>query len=439
MSKNVLKNDLIKERMKKAFLTMKVPTLYSNYKNFVTSNKKSFPSEIKYRTMNSVSINSSKNLNKNKLIIPKLVKKINIEKGKKKYEKLKNFQPFKLKTLSNHFINSNYFDINNNNYFVNLYSSSTPKYSKTIDISKTFKSKENKNFVNKMKYSLNKLKKRIKLNFKTSSSEERRASLKIIPSYETDKKMRNYRNKLLLEFIKHLKKFIIFYQKKNFAFLRKKIFHTQKEKVIVSYIYKKPRKEIMRSHFAGVSSQRLNSRNIIKKENMKYSNLLKINDKILVNKNNNFLKKAVLLEENRNQFFSSDFSIKDSFHKDEENINRSYNEKRSKINMDYPEKPNVTEIEINFKQIKKKKLRNIISQNKRKINLRFNHMIYKWNKKKKFFINISIQKQLDSFTLKSKNDIPQTSKIKKMFKYNNIRNETLPSIMEVDEKYFGSV
>lgn len=83
MSKNVLKNDLIKERMKKAFLTMKVPTLYSNYKNFVTSNKKSFPSEIKYRTMNSVSINSSKNLNKNKLIIPKLVKKINIEKGKK--------------------------------------------------------------------------------------------------------------------------------------------------------------------------------------------------------------------------------------------------------------------------------------------------------------------------------------------------------------------
>ena len=107
--------------------------------------------------------------------------------------------------------------------------------------------------------------------------------------------------------------------------------------------------------------------------------------------------------------------------------------------MDYPEKPNVTEIEINFKQIKKKKLRNIISQNKRKINLRFNHMIYKWNKKKKFFINISIQKQLDSFTLKSKNDIPQTSKIKKMFKYNNIRNETLPSIMEVDEKYFGSV
>ena len=133
MSKNVLKNDLIKERMKKAFLTMKVPTLYSNYKNFVTSNKKSFPSEIKYRTMNSLSINSSKNLNKNKLIIPKLVKKINIEKGKKKYEKLKNFQPF-------------------NNYFVNLYSSSTPKYSKTIDISKTFKSKENKNFVNKMKY-----------------------------------------------------------------------------------------------------------------------------------------------------------------------------------------------------------------------------------------------------------------------------------------------
>ena len=88
----------------------------------------------------------------------------------------------------------------------------------------------------------------------------------------------------------------------------------------------------MRSHFTNISSQRLNSRNIIKKENMKYSNLLKINDKILVNKNNNFLKKAVLLEENRNQFFSSDFSIKDSFHKDEENINRSYNEKRSKIN-----------------------------------------------------------------------------------------------------------
>ena len=66
-------------------------------------------------------------------------------------------------------------------------------------------------------------------------------------------------------------------------------------------------------------------------------------------------------------------------------------------------------------------------------------MIYKWNKKKKFFINISIQKHLVSFTLKSKNNIPKISKINKMFKYNNIINETLPSIMEVDEKYFGSI
>ena len=439
MSKNVLKNDLIKERMKKkVFMTMNIPTLYSNYKNFVQSNKKSIPSEIKYKTMNSGSINSSKNINKNKLIIPKLVKVINIEKGKKKGENLRNFQALKLKNLSNHFVNSNYFDINNNNYFVNLYNSSTPKYLKTIDVSKTFKSKENKNLVNKMKYNSNNLKKNIKLNFRTSFSEGKRTSLKIITRNETYKKMRDYRNKLLLEFIKHLKKVIIFYQKKNFEIFVKKIFNSKKKECIISYIYEKPKKELIYKHFTNISSQRIKSKNIIKKANMKFSNLSKVNGRNFVNKNNNLQKEDALFEKNKKLYFNSDYSFKNSFQKDDGNINRSFKEKRPKIDMNY-KKDNLTEIEIKFNHIKKMKLRNNILQNKSKINLRFNHIIYKWNKRERFFLGISIQKLFDSFTLKSKNDISEIFKMQNKYKYNKRRNEALPSIMEVDEKYFSSI
>ena len=439
MSKNVLKNDLIKERMKKkVFMTMNIPTLYSNYKNFVTSNKKSIPSEIKYKTMNSGSINSSKNINKNKLIIPKLVKVINIEKGKKKGENLRNFQALKLKNLSNHFVNSNYFDINNNNYFVNLYNSSTPKYLKTIDVSKTFKSKENKNLVNKMKYNSNNLKKNIKINFRVSFSEGKKTSLKIIKRNETYKKMRDYRNKLLLEFIKHLKKVIIFYQKKNFEIFVKKIFNSKKKECIISYIYEKPKKELIYKHFTNISSQRIKSKNIIKKANMKFSNLSKVNGQNFVNKNNNLQKEDALFEKNKKLYFNSDYSFKNSFQKDDGNINRSFKEKRPKIDMNY-KKDNLTEIEIKFNHIKKMKVRNNIPQNKSKINLRFNHIIYKWNKRERFFLGISIQKLFDSFTLKSKNDISEIFKMQNKYKYNKRRNEALPSIMEVDEKYFSSI
>ena len=189
MSTKVKKNGLINSKKKNSFLTIDVKklSLHSTYKNLKLSNKKNTSRELTYSAINSAVINSKKN--KNKLIIPNLVNTINLERRKKQIIKLRNFPTLKLKNFGNSFINSNYFDINNNNYFVNLYNTSIPKTVKRVDISKRFNTKENKHLVNKVKYlNLTNLKKNINLHIKAKSFERKKYSLNNIKINESDKK-----------------------------------------------------------------------------------------------------------------------------------------------------------------------------------------------------------------------------------------------------------
>ena len=240
MSTKVIKNDLLKAKKKNSFCTINVQkiSLNSNFKNLKLSNKNNIPRELIHRTINTTIINSNKN--KNKLIIPNLVNTINLEKRRKKNIQLRNFPTLKLKNFSSSFINSNYFDINNNNYFVNLYNTSNPKIVKKENISKKIVTKENKNLVNKIKYfKLKNLKKNINLHIKAKSFERKKYSLNDIKINEADKKMKNYRNKLLLEFMKHFKNVIISYIKKYFIFFIKQILVIRNSGISSSYIYKK--------------------------------------------------------------------------------------------------------------------------------------------------------------------------------------------------------
>ena len=92
MSKNSFKNKLFKINAKNTFLTINVPktSLNLKYKNLKLSNGKNIPININYKTISTSSMNSTKN--KNKLIIPKLIRNSNLEKSQNnKLEKLKSF------------------------------------------------------------------------------------------------------------------------------------------------------------------------------------------------------------------------------------------------------------------------------------------------------------------------------------------------------------
>ena len=96
-----------------------------------------------------------------------------------------------------------------------------------------------------MKYlNLTNLKKNINLHIKAKSFERKKYSLNNIKINESDKKMKHYRNKLLLEFLKHFKNTIFSYLKKYFNFLRKQILSIRKSGISTSYIYKKKLNQI---------------------------------------------------------------------------------------------------------------------------------------------------------------------------------------------------
>ena len=116
---------------------------------------------------------------------------------------------------------------------------------------------------------------------KAKSFERKKYSLNNIKINESDKKMKNYRNKLLLEFMKHFKNAIFSYLKKYFNFLRKQILSIRKSGISTSYIYKKklnPMPKIKDNHqnFSyNNSSKEIYQKNFNNKVNMKYSNISK--------------------------------------------------------------------------------------------------------------------------------------------------------------------
>ena len=436
MSTKVIKNDLLKAKKKNSFCTINVQkiSLNSNFKNLKLSNKNNIPRELIHRTINTTIINSNKN--KNKLIIPNLVNTINLEKRRKKNIQLRNFPTLKLKNFSNSFINSNYFDINNNNYFVNLYNTSNPKIVKRVDKSKKFITKENKNLVNKVKYlKLKNITKNINLHIKAKSFERKKYSLNDIKINEADKKMKNYRNKLLLEFMKHFKNIIISYLKKYFIFLIKKILVIRNNGISNSYIYKKKLHKISKidgnnPYFTyNNSSKRIYQKEINTKVNMKYSNLSKKIGKHVINKIMRNQSKDILNEEVRNVFFDSNILLKNNFQKKKENINESLKKDKRKIFK--------KETDSNSRD----KIKNVINigRGNKNLHLRFNQMSYIENKKKKnkYFSNIS-GKFVDSFSLVNNKNISDLVESRKKYINKKRKNLILSSIIEVDEKIFDS-
>ena len=436
MSTKVIKNDLLKAKKKNSFCTINVQKISfnSNYKNLKLSNKNNIPRELIHRTINTTVINSNKN--KNKLIIPNLVNTINLEKRRKKNIQLRNFPTLKLKNFSSSFINSNYFDINNNNYFVNLYNTSNPKIVKKENISKKIVTKENKNLVNKIKYfKLKNLKKNINLHIKAKSFERKKYSLNDIKINEADKKMKNYRNKLLLEFMKHFKNVIISYIKKYFIFFIKQILVIRNSGISSSYIYKKKLHQTSKIDGNNLyftynnSSKRIYQKEINNKVNMKYSNLSKKLGEHVINKIMSNQSKDILNEEVRNVFFDSNTLVKNNFQKKKEIINESYQKDKRKI--DKKEKDNN----------RCNKLKNVINIGKGNKNLhfRFKQISYIENKKK---INECLSnidgKFVDSFNLVKNKNISDLMESRKKSTNKKRKNLILSSIIEVDEKISSS-
>lgn len=457
MSKKSFQKYLFEEKIKKSNPTLNIfnSSLYTQGKN---TKKRIIDNEIGYKTINSSYINTFKN--KNKLFIPKAIKNINFEKSKskRKSENLNKFSSLKLKNFGNNFINRNYFDINNNNYYVNLYNDSTPnsiKNLKNIKITKKFDPIEKKALVNKMKYlNLSNLKKSIIFYFKKSKTDVKELNLIHNKNKEVKEKMKNYRNKLLLEFMKHINRFIIIRKKEIFEFLLNQIKYIPEKKISVSYIYKKKIKQISTKKFNNKLNTHSNSSDIKSpiinndKENMQFLIISKVNRGI-VNKKIHYQNRNYLGGEIKNVFLCPDFIHKNNYQKEEGTINKSFkgdimsnNMRKKNIYNDDKTINNVSEIEINFKRIPQKKKIIIMKPKKSKIKLRFNCINYNWTYKnniKKNFSNLVIQRFVDNFIIICKKDeINEFFGLRKRNINGKKDNKILPSIIEVDEKISGT-
>jgi len=247
--------------------------------------------------------------------------------------------------------------------------------------------------------------------------------------------MKNYRNKLLLEFMKHFKNVIISYIKKYFIFFIKQILVIRNSGISSSYIYKKKLHQTSKLDGNNLyftynnSSKRIYQKEINNKVNMKYSNLSKKLGEHVINKIMSNQSKDILNEEVRNVFFDSNTLVKNNFQKEKENINESYQKDKRKI--DKKEKDNN----------RCNKLKNVINIGKGNKNLhfRFKQISYIENKKKKneCFSNID-GKFVDSFNLVNNKNISDLVESRKKSTNKKRKNLILSSIIEVDEKISSS-
>lgn len=428
MSNNSFNYKIFKINTKNSYLTINVPKASSNmkHKNAIISNMKNIPINISYKTINTSSINSTKN--KNKLIIPKLIRDSKLENKKNKLEKFESLKYLKSKYFGRNVNNRNYLDINNNNYYVNLFNSSTPKYSK-IDINKKFNSKENRILINKVKY-LNLT--NIKNTFnQTFSSNKKKYLFNYTENNEALEKMINYRNKLLLEFMKYIDKFLFLYKKRHFLLLTKNINIIKEKKLLHKCIYKKKiykipcRNSISKFYTFNTSLQKMKIKVINKNKNITNLNISGIKGKNLIKKIINNQSKDVLDGEIRNIFIDSNFPFKNKNLNNKSNtIYTSYKGKKNKFNLD---SYNDREIEIKFKNVDY--LNKEINKSPNKINLRsnsFSYNIWKKNVNKKY-MKLTMQRAINEYYV-----------INKRYIDNENQNKNLASITEEDEKIFIS-
>ena len=488
---------------KNKFLEIKKKLSYFN----LTSSKTPMPLKSKNKNKSKINIQNCNLTNpKIKNIHPKqnfntitnenkTNKKLSINKYSKNFPHLKNFitsknsienesikrtNILKVKDYKKNFTKNfftNFYDINNNNYFVNLYDSSSSipqKYKgKNSVINKNFYSKINSRNIDIKDNSF--FKNNNKTNIYEASITEPdiyNKSVYITNISDTKEMLKNYRNKLLKEFMKYLKKFYMTYYKKYYIyFINELKLLIKKKKSLKQYVYSKKiqkRPKIFKkltyadslknkrkaekyrmilnnfnNNSFNLTERNLESKNIVSKIINNQSNELldgKIRNIFL---DSSFLNEANSIDVDKNKYYYKTSSSIDN--------NHSYRGNRHRMLLgevyspDYKDN-NCREIKININQIEK-----IIKEKEKKsvenkINLRFNYIELKINKVNNNIntdksVN-SISNLVDSFSIVSKNLHKKNKIFEGRKKYFNllIKNKKfLSSIKEEDEKFSLSI
>ena len=259
--------DIKRKMMLLTINTSKTPTPLTKTKNINNNNE--IPKKTNKTKITTTNIISPSNINSNNV---DRTKKIIFQNYFKNNSRLKNFytnqnsiendsirkkdthdiKDFKKNFTKNIF--TNFYDINNNNYFLNLYDSSTSiplkyKVRNPIINNKNFYTK---NLSRNIKYKDNSFNKSTKNSYyyETSITETNNSNYNYInnkynnnsvyvQSSDTKKMLNNYRNKLLKEFLKYLKKFYLNYYKKDFIFFINELKTLKNKKNIKKFIYSK--------------------------------------------------------------------------------------------------------------------------------------------------------------------------------------------------------
>ena len=434
----------------------------------------------------------SKNVNKHIVITQKYYN--NLTKAKKNYtsvnstknESLKkpNILNNKRKLTKNYF--TNIYDINNNNYFVNLYETSTTLPSRfkgrNSVLNKNFNTKTNSRnlYYNPKDIMIHKSN---RTTYYENSITDNFNDKDLINSSATIEMMKNYRNKLLKEFMKYLKRFYIVHYKDYFKSFINELKTMKKKKPLKQYVYSKKFQKIpyiKTNIYKKVSvnqpinkRKKINDRIIIKKRNYQnYSNLIdrKIEDnnsivsKIINNQSNElldgkirniFLDSSFLNEGNRdddyinNIFYTQNNTSIENNRYDRMKRHRILSSIENIKQNNTNNNNNSREIKINFRIIDKLKQENMkkLSSFHKKIHIRHNYMIFNENnnnnknKIKSSYNTLSISNLINSFSIISKNDYLYKNNIEGRKKIITLTKNSrfLTSIKEEDEKFSLSI
>ena len=485
------KNKIIeaKNKMKKYFILNSSKTPITQKKrNKIINNIKSdnlinqtLPLENKMSQLNFKTIINA-NTNNKKLIINRYSKNIQhlknyfTSKNSIENEPIKKQNIIKVKDFKKNFTKNfytNVYDINNNNYFVNLYDSSTSipqKYkAKNSVINKNFYKKINSRNQDIKDYSFNKMNKTDFYQASITEPDNYNRSLYINTS-DTKEMLKNYRNKLLKEFMKYLNKFYVNYYKKYFIYFINELKLTKNKKHLKQFVYskkiqKKPNNFKKLSYLETIISKRRAEKNRILLNNFNRNSLnltdRKIGSKTIVSKILNNQSKELLDGKIRNIFLDSSFLNETNSIEVDNNIysnktsssidyNHSFRGNRHRIFLGdiisrtpKEKNNNCREIKININQIeqlKEKKNKKLSFDNK--INLRFNYIELKNNNTKNRYsrnINMVCVSKLESFSIICKKEKKNKFYGRKKY-FNLLKNKKfLSSIKEEDEKFSLSI
>ena len=397
-------------------------------------------------------------------------------------ESMKNKKLFKIANFKKKFtknIYTNFYDINNNNYFVNLYDTSTT-------IPQKYKGRNsviNKNFYTKVVHFRNLNDKATIFEHKKNQTDYFETSIidnnnnNIYLTTDTKEMLKNYRNKLLKEFMKYLKKFYINYYKKYFIVFINQLKLIKKKQPLKQYVYskkiqKQPKifkkttyldsvinkkkaekkklfinKKIINSNRSlNLTDRKLDKNNIVSKIINNQSNEL-IDGKI----RNIFLDSSFLNEANsiNSENIGNDYINHNSLSLDNNHSYRGFRHRIFLNDIISPNRPqkdnNYREIKINFhhiEEMKKEREKELLSFNN-KIKLRFNEIVFNEQDNKKEVNNnkekkLEISKLVNSFSIVTdKKDSKKLIFVKGRKKFFNLlkNKKFLSSIKEEDEKY----